>query len=122
MCVAEIRSQPRYQALLAHLASRDTGKFTLEQLADDSRPDPSEAHSLLAYFDAASTCFDHYAREADAIVPGSSAIFNDYVLEQQKLLLRAVYEKLTWGDLAQESQRLGTEFNGKFKNFLISRL
>jgi hypothetical protein len=114
-CVEQVRSEPDYTPLLPHFSDLRTGKFTMQQLADERTPTPEEGRLMASFVDAASPCITRAIEAMSQIVPAIGPILIRNRSATEGIMVQLVQRKLTWGEAAQQQTQVQDDANAKMR-------
>jgi hypothetical protein len=105
-CVEHVRADPRYSSVVPHLAALETGRFTLQQLADERMPTAEETQAFIAYVDEARPCIEHYRQSIAAKLPNAGPILLEEENNIEALSLQLAHHQLSWGQFDDQQQHM----------------
>lgn len=102
LCKKNIKDNSDYSLILPHLLSEPK----LKQLQDSTYPSKKEINIISQYQDAKAACFSTFSQEIINVTPNIAQIVSEFIVNDNKIKIQLIKHKITWGEAAQQSQRL----------------
>ena len=107
-CVAEVYHNPDYEVIMPHVPL-NMASPTMAQLADDTRPTKDDGQLLIKFHDDILPCRQAYLQKIQNVVPGIAQVMSEGWVETDKIMMKLVKRKITWGEATQQTQQVTLE-------------
>jgi hypothetical protein len=109
-CIQSVYDKPEYTSIVQHLpAPGQESEPTMAQLADNSLPTKKQRKLLISLHDEIVPCNKEALNRLVSIMPGFATIAADTMIAVNKLTLKLVERKITWGKYNQKGVELRVE-------------
>lgn len=113
-CIQAANSKPQYLPIIHHITTPDNPDYKMAELTDDTKPTKAEAQLLMALHDDKIPCKKVAMDEMWSVTPSLVPIMNNLMTRRDEVMLRLVKRQITWGQAAQEDQRIVAEMMPQF--------
>ena len=112
-CVMELRANPDYHLLFDKLTDPNTGRFSQQQMQDQSYITPSQASAMVKYVAAGKECFKPIELALPTADPRIGAALLDTRAKNHHVLDALMSGQITRGDAARSQNLYGDAFRAR---------
>lgn len=119
-CVQNIRDNPVYQPLFAHMPKTDIGILnpSLAQLTDNGLPTEEEAKLLVASHKELTACRQRMIEDSMKAVPSTVPLLLQQFNQADSLTVDLLQRKITYGEANRKSSALANDFIARYQGAL----
>lgn len=116
-CVQEVRDRPEFASLQRRHPDIQTGRFTLQQMADSSTPTVQEAALYLRLATDVRTCRETgMARLREIVPPQTLRPLQDSANQIDQTVAQLVRRQMSWGDFSSRGNQIEEQFRAATEN------
>lgn len=119
VCVAEVRSQPKYATLAFRMSDANTGKHSMVQISETKLATTEEATLLAAYVDATEVCVAHSMPRYAGISPNFADLMQRTRAEFRVNAIALTRRQQSWGDYSQKVNDASSSVGVKLKQIIL---